>query len=402
MNTAILVAISLAVALVLIRLKVQNGLAMSIGALVMVITTGMGLTKLFQTAWVTLKSEQTLTIVGVMILVMMLEEMMSRFGLIDKLISSLSRLLPDKRIHMIILPAFMGLLPSAGGALLSCPMVEKASDGMEISAYKKAFSNFWFRHVMEFIAPVYTAIIMLSQLSMQPMGVILRTLLPVAAIATLVALPVAFAGTKKMPKNAADMEGTKRHAMKDLLTSISPLALILVMVIVFGLNPFFAIIPVILALAVIFRPKAADYKAILKKGFNLNIMFMVLGIMFYKEVLTASGGIDSLARTFTDMGLPQLAMVLALPFAIGFLTGMASPTIALSLPVLISMYGLSGITPQIAALTYVGCNFGMKLTPTHLCLVLTADYFKVDMIKLIGMMILPAALTILASALLLY
>lgn len=402
MNTALLVAISLAAGLVLIWFKVHNGIAMSIGALIMAFTSGMGLPKLASTAWATLISEQTLTIIGVMVLVVSLEDMMSRFGLTDRLISSLDRLLPDRRIHMMILPAFMGLLPSAGGALLSCPMVEKASEGMGISPYKKAFANFWFRHVMEFIAPVYTGLIMLSQLSMLPLGSILRALLPVGIIATAVAVPVAFYGTKRALKQASRAIGTRRSALKDLAASLSPLVTILVLVIAFGLNPFFALIPVLIAMAAAYRPGKATVRAILAKAFNPSMLFMVVGVMFYKEVLTASGGIDSLGRAFTELGLPKLAMIIALPFSIGFLTGMSSPSVVLSIPILVNMYGPSFITPQVAALVYMGCNFGMKLTPTHLCLVLTCNYFKVNMMKLIAMMVIPVALTILASALILY
>jgi integral membrane protein (TIGR00529 family) len=281
-------------------------------------------------------------------------------------------------------------------------MVDKASDGIGVSQEQKAFSNFWFRHIMEFVAPVYTAIIMLSQLSGLPISLILRTLLPIALITMLSAVPVAFYRTKRTPVKASDMIGSRRNAFRDLLISFSPLVAVLVMVIVFGLSPIAAIIPVILVLGAIFRPPFKVMKKMLIKMLNANIILMVLGIMFYKEVLTATGGISALAKAFSDMGLPKLAMIMLLPFAGGVLTGLSSPTIALTLPILISMYGTSAITPQVAALAYTGCNIGMNLTPTHLCLVLTADYFKVDMLKLIGMMLIPAAITLTAAALILY
>lgn len=402
MNTALLVAASLAVALVLLRLKVSNGPAMSVGALFMALTSKMGLSGIIKAAWAALSSSQTLTILGAMLLVVMLEDLMSRFGLTDRLMSSLGKLIPDKRVHMVILPAFMGLLPSAGGALLSCPMVEKASDGIGLAAEKKAFCNFWFRHVMEFIAPVYTALIMLSQLSGRSMGSILRALAPICAIVLVSALPVAFYKTKRMPRPVEASRHGRRRALVDAAISLSPLVVVLVLVIAFGLSPIVALIPVILALAAIYKPGAKDLKLMSVKVFNPSVIAMVLGIMFYKEVLTASGGIAALGQSFLDFGMPKLAMIVALPFATGFLTGMSSATIALTLPILMTMYGPDAMTPQVAALAYTSCNIGMNLTPTHLCLVLTADYFKVDMIKLIGMMLFPAAVTIAAAILILY
>lgn len=402
MNTALLVAASLAVALVLLRLKVANGPAMATGALFMAITSGMSLAGILKAAWAALTSSQTLTILGTMLLVVVLEDLMSRFGLTDRLMHSLSKLIPDKRVHMVILPAFMGLLPSAGGALLSCPMVEKASDGIGLSAEKKAFSNFWFRHVMEFIAPVYTALIMLSQLSGRSMGSILRVLAPICVIVLVSALPVAFFRTKRMPKPVEPSPSGRRRALMDAAVSLLPLVIVLLLVIAFGLSPIIALIPVILALFAIYRPGVSDLRKMSVKVFNPSVIAMVLGIMFYKEVLTASGGIAALGQSFLDFGMPKLAMIVALPFATGFLTGMSSATIALTLPILMTMYGPEAITPQVAALAYTSCNIGMNLTPTHLCLVLTADYFKVDMVKLIGMMLFPAAVSITAAILILY
>lgn len=402
MNTALLVAASLAVALVLLRLKVANGPAMATGALFMAITSGMSLAGILKAAWAALTSSQTLTILGTMLLVVVLEDLMSRFGLTDRLMHSLSKLIPDKRVHMVILPAFMGLLPSAGGALLSCPMVEKASDGIGLSAEKKAFSNFWFRHVMEFIAPVYTALIMLSQLSGRSMGSILRVLAPICVIVLVSALPVAFFRTKRMPKPVEPSPSGRRRALMDAAVSLLPLVIVLLLVIAFGLSPIIALIPVILALFAIYRPGVSDLRKMSVKVFNPSVIAMVLGIMFYKEVLTASGGIAALGQAFLDFGMPKLAMIVALPFATGFLTGMSSATIALTLPILMTMYGPEAITPQVAALAYTSCNIGMNLTPTHLCLVLTADYFKVDMVKLIGMMLFPAAVSITAAILILY
>jgi len=393
--------LSLAVVVVLIRLRLPNGLAMSAGALVMAFASGMGIAGITRTAWNTLKSLQTVSILGTMLLVMALESLMTKYGLIDRLIASLGKLIPDKRAHMVILPAFMGLLPSAGGALLSCPMVDKASDGSGMSPEKKAFTNFWFRHIMEFIAPVYTALIILTQLTGLPMASVLRSLLPMAAIATLAGLPVSFTKARKAEPAAVTGKARPAGAVKDLALSFAPIVVVLVLVIAFGLSPMVALVPVILALAAIFRPSGKDLREMAVKVLNPGIITMVLGIMFYKETLSASGGIAALAEAFTSLGLPVRAMIVALPFSVGLLTGMSSVTMALALPILISMYGQGAMTPHVAALAYVGCNMGMNLTPTHLCLVLTVGYFKVDLVKVIGMIFVPAMVTLAAALLIL-
>ncbi|HOA15774.1 MAG TPA: DUF401 family protein [Bacillota bacterium] len=399
MNTAILVVISLAVVLALIRLKVPNGIAMAAGGIVVILASGMGLGGILRTVGTTLGSAQTQSVLATMLLVIVLEQLMTNFGLTDRLVASLGRLIPDKRVHMVLLPAFMGLLPSAGGALLSCPMVDRASDGSEASPEKKAFANFWFRHIMEFIAPVYTAIIILAQITKLPMASLLRAMLPMALVATAVGIPVAFRGTRKPAPRPSDGDGKKRDALRGLVLSVLPLAAVLIMVITFGLSPIVALIPVILALIAIYRPKPPDYRKMAANVFNPAMIGMIIGLMFYKDALTGSGGIEALGSTFSGFGLSMPLLALLLPFAVGFLTGMSSVTMALVMPILISMYGIEAITPQLAALSYTGCNMGMNLTPTHLCLVLTVDYFKVDLIKVIGLLLLPA-MAVMAAALL--
>jgi integral membrane protein (TIGR00529 family) len=230
----------------------------------------------------------------------------------------------------------------------------------------------------------------------------LRVMLPIALIATLAPVPMIFVGTKRV--NAERTEGmeSRRKAALSLFLSVLPIVVILILVIAFGFSPIGAIIPVLIALYAIFRPSMTYYKAALIKIFNPSTMLMILGIMFYKETLSASGGVNALGTTFAAFGLPRLAMVLALPFAVGFLTGLTSATVVLAIPILASMYGTAFITPQIAALAYTGAVIGINLTPTHLCLVLTVNYFKVDLVKIIGMMLLPAAITLLAAALILY
>lgn len=400
MDKALLVAASLAVILILIRLKVQNGLAMAAGGVIVVLFSGMGPTGLVSTAWNTVKSTQTLNILGTMLMVMALEQIMSRYGLIDRIIGSLGRLIPDKRVHMVILPMFMGLLPSAGGALLSCPMVEKAADGTGAGPEKQAFANFWFRHMMEFIVPIYTALIILTQITGTSIALILRSLFPVAAVATAAGLPVAFMGSSKA-RPLEPLNGRRRDAVKGVALSLLPIVAVIVLVVGFGLNPTAAIVPSVIALLVVYRPKAGELKKMAANVLKPGVIFMVIGIMFYKEALTGSGGIEALASAFSGFGLPMQAMVMALPFAVGFLTGMSSVTVAITLPILFTMYGTGAINAQLAALAYASCVMGMNLTPTHLCLVLTVGYFKVDLVKVIGMIVMPAAATLAAAFLLL-
>jgi uncharacterized protein len=48
------------------------------------------------------------------------------------------------------MPAFLGFLPSLGGAIFSAPLVEAAGKPYDLSPERKTAINYWFRHVWEY------------------------------------------------------------------------------------------------------------------------------------------------------------------------------------------------------------------------------------------------------------
>jgi len=46
-------------------------------------------------------------------------------------------LFSSNKVTLAVMPAFLGLLPSLGGARFSCPIVEEASRGLSINAEEK-------------------------------------------------------------------------------------------------------------------------------------------------------------------------------------------------------------------------------------------------------------------------
>ncbi|HWJ03292.1 MAG TPA: DUF401 family protein, partial [Verrucomicrobiae bacterium] len=76
-----------------------------------------------------------------------------------------------------------------------------------------------------------------------------------------------------------------------------------------------------------------------------------------------------------SLGIPKLFLVMTLPLVIGLLTGLTQAVVAISFPVLL---GLT-LTPHLITLAFVAGFAGVMLSPVHLCLVLTVDYFKTTM-----------------------
>ncbi|NLI91931.1 MAG: DUF401 family protein [Peptococcaceae bacterium] len=58
------------------------------------------------------------------------------------------------------MPAFLGFLPSLGGAIFSAPLVRESGQRYGLSAEKLTVINYWFRHIWEFSNPIVPAVLL--------------------------------------------------------------------------------------------------------------------------------------------------------------------------------------------------------------------------------------------------
>ena len=76
------------------------------------------------------------------------------------MVKYLQQLTSSKKLSMAIMAAFLGLLPSIGGARFSAPIVKQIAQGEAISCDRLSAVNFWFRHICEFASPIVPGIIL--------------------------------------------------------------------------------------------------------------------------------------------------------------------------------------------------------------------------------------------------
>ena len=75
----------------------------------------------------------SLKIIAALVSVMVLEGILRETGFLKDITGSLRAILPDQRLVAALLPAFIGLLPSAGGALFSTPLVVEVTCFLSLS-----------------------------------------------------------------------------------------------------------------------------------------------------------------------------------------------------------------------------------------------------------------------------
>lgn len=372
--------------ILLLRLKFNLGTSMTASAIVMGLIFGLTLFDISLVIWNSLVSQSTLKTAFLLIIIMFLENIMRKKKLLDRIVSSLKVIIGDYRFVMPILPAFMGLLPSAGGAMFSAPLVEDVCEDDQISPERKSVINFWYRHVWECVLPLYPAVIITTEILKVDLASFMGVLYPYAILSILLGIPYIYYGLRP-PQGTYNRKQIGFKHYKDLLKGTSPILIILILFMAFKVDIIIALITVVVGLTVIYRFGKKELMTSIKEAFSLKIILLVLGVMIFKNMLEASNVVNELPRIFGDLGIPPVAVVIILPFLVAFLTGMSQAYAAVAFPILI------GLTPQLdlrlMALGFVSGFVGIMVSPMHLCLVLTTDYFHAKLEKVIVMMLLP-------------
>jgi hypothetical protein len=102
--------------------------------------------------------------------------------------------------------------------------------------------------------------------------------------------------------------------------------------------------------------------------------------------------------------VPLLAIISILPFIAGLVTGIAIGFAGTAFPLVVGLMGISGsgLTPMATlVLAFTMGYAGMMLSPVHLCLLLTREYFSSPYFKVLRY-ILPCTLTVVTYGLLLH
>lgn len=344
----------------------------------------------------------TLRLFGIIVLVFLLSGVLRKIESLRDIVDSLQKLVKDHRLILAFIPAFLGLIPMPAGAMFSAPMVNEVASRMNLQAEEKTFINYWFRHIWELIWPLYPSIILFSAL----LEVEIREIVKVQFPLTIAVFIIGLVWEQRNIKRNI-IENTNRidvfFNMKKLFLGTWPILLIAVFVLFVKLDFLISLSIAILSLILLnrYKIKVKDIKDIIKSDLDLNILFLIAGIMIFKRMLEATGIIIIIPEFFTGLGIPFLVVLFIIPFLVGILTGISSATVGICFPVLLPfMVVQNEVNLNYAMFAYVGAYIGMMISPVHLCLVVTKDYFKADLAKIYKLLALPLLIIILFALIL--
>jgi integral membrane protein (TIGR00529 family) len=190
--------------------------------------------------------------------------------------------------------------------------------------------------------------------------------------------------------------GRSGKDVRDLAVSLLPIIASLVLVVVFKLNLSIAMAAIVATLLVVYRYSPREIGTAVRESISLNVMLMVFGIMAFKYMLDASGAIERLPVLFRESGMPPVAVYFTLPFLVGLLTGLTVGFVGSTFPIIVAMAG-GHPDPAVVTFAFASGFSGVMLSPTHLCLLLTVQYFKADLAGTYRLMYVPVLLVFLAG-----
>jgi integral membrane protein (TIGR00529 family) len=177
--------------------------------------------------------------------------------------------------------------------------------------------------------------------------------------------------------------------------SFLPIAAVLFLVIVLHLELQYALLTVIVPLFAYYRYDTARIFQSLRYGFSPEVIVLIAGIMLFKETLEISGAVKNLGNLFISHGVPALPLFCLLPFIAGILTGHTVGFVGSTFALLANVAGTA--SQPLVSLAFAAGFIGVLLSPLHLCLILTKEYFRADLSGIYRMTI-PAGLMVLAAA----
>lgn len=370
----LLAAIALVGTVILLKKQFNLGLIMLIDTVFLAVIARLPAMKALEYCFNGAFSGSTLKLILILFLIMMIENIMRNSGMIKTMVDSLKEIVGSNRLAAGMMPTVLGLLPSPGGARFSCPMVEEITKE-NTDHSNKSFINYWFRHIWLDGFILYPGVILAAELLKVSVISMFLHLVPFMLISAVIGF---IFGLSKVKKEEIKRTRPVAQSVKIFLTALFPVIVVIAAYIsllnVTGFSLEIAAGSVMIALLVIKRYSFKKLVQTVREAFPVKLVFIIIGVMVFKEVLLESGVIDELPALMNSYGIPVAVLFILLPFAGAFTSGITISYVSLTFPILITL----GIADNLwfASVAYIAGFIGTMATPLHLCAVMTADFFK--------------------------
>ena len=369
---------------VLLRFKVLIGPAILSGGLLIWLFESRSFEKLWVAFTETLTMQRTWDLLLCLYFVMCLEVELRKSGSLHGMVVTLRNIFSSNKVTLAFMPAFLGLLPSLGGARFSAPIVQEASEGIAVDDEQKSAINLWFRHIFEFSNPLMPGVILACGIANVSIGDLIDQVGWVTILCFVLGWIFLIVPLKITdPEKATNTQHDRAIDWKSLILAFGPIVTSFLLIVAFDVQAALAMGLVVVAFIPLYfwfkRP--ISVKSVFTESLDKKLFFNVVCILYFIQLLTVIGTLDEIVNVFNNSALPQAVIIACLSFIFGVMTGMGQGYIAIVMPIVALM------APGNIVLVGIAMVYGMAgqmVTPTHLCILVTVEYFKSRLWKTIG------------------
>ena len=156
------VLVSFSIIPILTRKKVKLSYTLLIVGGLLGVLSNIGINKMFESVLGVFINDSSRSTVLTVFMVSILGGLMGHYKLLEKIVSTLEKVIRNKKNILMFIPAFIGLLVIPGGALLSAPFINDLGKELKLAPARRAAINLLFRHIAMFIVPYSTGILIIS------------------------------------------------------------------------------------------------------------------------------------------------------------------------------------------------------------------------------------------------
>ena len=399
--------------LMAIRKEISLGTAFIGGAILIGVFFGLMPGAIFASAVGSVVMPKTLSLSVVVTLILVLSSSMERGGHMARLLDNFRGLVTNPRLNLALFPSLIGLLPMPGGAVFSAPMVKELGGRSGLRPDQLSFINYWYRHIWEYWWPLYPGVLLAVTLAEINLWTVVMIMWPLTVIAvTLGSLSVKGAELR----DVGGKRDTTRPA-KPFLKELVPI--LLVIFVGLGMGVFFSVISpeldiakelglivaLILSIVYVWISSGMTGESIRRVTMDPHLFkmcYMIIAILIFKGLLEDSHAVEAISTEFMACSIPLILIAVVLPFIVGGVTGITIAFVGSTFPIIVPLIhtmGEGSFMPAYVALALVSGFLGVLLSPLHLCLLLSNQYFGAASGRVYRHLLLPCFLLFVAGLL---
>ncbi len=344
--------------------------------------------------WKTSTDPVTISLVLATFGIMLLSQLYKETEFVTILSQSLSDIVRNSKIVLSVLPAVIGLLPVPGGALMSAPMVEAEANKLKLEKTRQTYVNIWFRHTIFPVYPMSQVLILTGALTGLSIISLITRQVPVVIAMVAIGYLIGF-WKVSAAKHEASRNSLARN-LASLLKAFAPILAMIFVIVAFSIDVSIAAFLGVVVLLLIAKPRLDVFSRPFRSRALYEVTLAAFGAMLLRNVTISSGISETLGMLIAEGNINDVVLLSTLPTVMAFLVGSPSGGIAISVSMLA---GTLSFAPKTAGLLYMTTYLGYLGAPTHLCLVLTADYFKCPLGKVYRYLVPSLAVSFLAAIL---